>query len=60
MTTCNCRSDKETYDLACIDCGAPCCPLCAVPLESVTYCRSCARSLLGSPTVHAAGPFDLH
>lgn len=60
MVSCNCPNDKGAYDLACIDCGATCCPSCAVPLESVTYCRNCARSLLGAPTVQAAGSFDLH
>ena len=60
MASCNCSSDNATYALACIDCGATCCPACAVPLESVTYCRSCARSLLGAATVLPAGSFDLH
>ena len=60
MLSCNCRTEKSTYDLACIDCGASCCPTCAVPLESVTYCRSCARSLLGATTVQPAGSFELH
>lgn len=46
--------------LACLDCGAPCCPGCAVPLESVTYCRRCAGGLLDTSTVRAAGAFELH
>jgi len=46
--------------LACLDCGAACCPACAVPLESVTYCRRCAASLLEATAVRAAGGFDLH
>ena len=60
MAICGCTSvDPAPYDLGCIDCGTACCPSCAVPLESVTYCRSCARSLLGAGTVLAAGSFDL-
>jgi hypothetical protein len=61
MATCGCSNDvdRALYDLGCIDCGTPCCPSCAVPLESVTYCRSCASSLLGAGTVVAAGRFDL-
>ena len=60
MARCNCSSDNPTYALACIDCGATCCPECTVPLESVTYCRSCAGSLLEAATVQPAGTFDLH
>jgi len=56
---CTTESDQAFYDLGCIDCGTACCPSCAVPLESVPYCRSCARSLLGAGTVYAAGSFDL-
>jgi hypothetical protein len=61
MANCGCANDpgQAFYDLGCIDCGTACCPACAVPLESVTYCRSCARSLLGAGTVQAAGSFDL-
>ncbi len=61
MATCGCATDVPVpYDLACIDCGTACCPSCAVPLESVTYCGDCARSLLGAGVVQAAGSFDLH
>ena len=61
MASCGCANDVDQafYDLGCIDCGTACCPACAVPLESVMYCRSCARSLLGAASVHAAGSFDL-
>lgn len=61
MATCGCTNDpgQAFYDLGCIDCGAAVCPSCAVALESVSYCRSCARSLLGAGTVHAAGAYDL-
>ena len=47
------------HELACIDCGAACCPSCSVGLESDTYCRRCAGSLLGTPTVTSEEPFDL-
>jgi hypothetical protein len=62
MSNCGCSSNtgQAFYDLGCIDCGTACCSSCAVTLESVTYCRSCARSLLGAGTVQAAGSFDLH
>ena len=62
MANCGCTNDLDQapYDLGCIDCGAACCPSCAVHLESATYCRSCARALLGAGTVLAAGSFDLH
>jgi hypothetical protein len=45
--------------LGCLECGAACCPACAVPLESATYCGGCAAALLETATVRAAGPFDL-
>jgi hypothetical protein len=47
------------HHLACIDCGAACCPGCSVGLESVTYCRRCAGSLLGASRVSTSGSFDL-
>jgi hypothetical protein len=61
MANCGCTNDigRAGYDLGCIDCGTALCPSCAVHLESVTYCRSCARLLLGAGTVLAAGSFDL-
>jgi len=46
--------------VACIDCGAGCCPTCAVHLESVTYCERCARSLFEGAPVRPGGRFDLH
>jgi hypothetical protein len=60
MATCGCPNDSHDalYVLGCIDCGAACCPSCAVPLESVSYCRTCARSLLGA-AVRSVGSFDL-
>ncbi|HBH01671.1 MAG: hypothetical protein A2W08_11915 [Candidatus Rokubacteria bacterium RBG_16_73_20] len=45
--------------LGCLECGAPCCPTCAIHLESATYCRRCASLLLETTTIRAASPFDL-
>jgi hypothetical protein len=47
------------HSFGCLECGAPCCPACAVALESATYCRRCAGSLLGTLAL-APGSFDLH
>ena len=60
--SCSCGTEVAYtfHRLACLDCGASCCPACAVHLESVTYCQGCATSILGSGTVQAGGPFDLH
>ncbi|MGH7354283.1 MAG: hypothetical protein ACRELS_06840 [Candidatus Rokuibacteriota bacterium] len=44
----------------CLECGAACCPACAIQLESTAYCGACARSLLDATTVRAGGPLDLH
>jgi hypothetical protein len=48
MGRCGCGSDIEFgfHSFGCLECGAECCPRCAVTLESVTYCRSCADALL--------------
>jgi hypothetical protein len=58
---CGCGREIEYafHELACIECGAACCPGCSVGLESVTYCRPCAGSLLGAPPVSSEEPFDL-
>lgn len=47
-TQCRCGSwIHHAFDqLGCIECGAACCPACAFPLESATYCRRCAESIL--------------
>ena len=45
---------------ACLDCGGACCPACAVALESVSYCRRCATSLLGAAPAAGDGGFDLY
>jgi hypothetical protein len=44
----------------CLECGAACCPACAIHLESAAYCGACARSLLDVTAVRAGGPLDLH
>jgi hypothetical protein len=59
---CNCGIDDQTFghSLGCFDCGSACCPECAISVESVTYCRSCAAALLETATVRAGATFDLH
>jgi hypothetical protein len=37
------------HQFGCIQCGAGCCPACAFPLESATYCARCAESILEVP-----------
>ena len=58
---CRCGHELEhTFDLfSGLECGAPCCAVCAIPLESVTYCRGCAGSLLGTTAVRAGSAFNL-
>lgn len=50
-TRCRCGSPiaYPFYQLGCIECGAGCCPACAFPLESATYCARCAESILELP-----------
>jgi hypothetical protein len=59
---CGCDTDERTFSqsLGCLDCGSACCPECAISLESVTYCRTCAAALLDTATVRAASTFELH
>jgi hypothetical protein len=59
---CGCDTAVRTsvHSLGCLECGAPCCPSCAISLESATYCRTCAAQLLGTVTVRAGSTFDLH
>jgi hypothetical protein len=56
---CGTRIDHPFHRLACLDCGVTCCPVCAIAVESVTYCRHCAEALLGSG-VSPHGSFDLY
>ena len=59
---CNCGTEERplAQTLGCLDCGSACCPECAISLESVTYCRTCAAALLDAVTVRAGATFDLH
>lgn len=43
----------------CFECGATCCPACAVDLESVTYCRACAAVLLDAVAVRPGEAFEV-
>ena len=46
--TCECGAPvlRAVEDLGCVDCGRPCCPVCAYTLESVAYCAFCAAEFL--------------
>lgn len=59
--SCRCghEIDHATEQLACLDCGAACCPACAVALESTSYCRRCATSLLGLVPAVGDGDFGV-
>ena len=58
---CQCGNDVRHgfHDLGCLDCGAACCPACAIHLESAVYCRGCAGDLLGTSAIRSGGPFGL-
>lgn len=47
-STCDCGTPilRASDDLGCLECGQPCCPVCAYILESVVYCAFCAAALL--------------
>ena len=59
---CGCGTGDQafTHSLGCLDCGSACCPECAISLESVTYCQTCAAALLDADTVRAGATFELH
>ena len=59
---CGCGAEIRNafHSFACLECGASCCPSCAISLESTTYCPACAGALLESTTVRPGRPFDLH
>ena len=61
MGHCHCGSEMQfaSERLECVDCGSAVCPRCAVPLESVSYCRGCAGQLLGSATVEPSAPYEI-
>ena len=48
---CECAALHAPALRGCHDCGAACCPSCAVEIESHTYCRWCVLAL--APTVLA-------
>ena len=52
-STCDCGMPilRASEDLGCIECGRPCCPVCASILESVAYCQVCAANLLEGTTL---------
>jgi hypothetical protein len=56
---CRCGGDVGAPRFGCLECGAPCCTACAVPLESIAYCGRCAATLLGVVKILKAGPFEL-
>ncbi len=39
---CGLLHERETEPIGCDDCGATCCPTCALPIGTRTYCRWCA------------------
>jgi len=47
-STCDCGTPiiRASDDLGCLECGRPCCPVCAYILESAVHCASCAAALL--------------
>jgi hypothetical protein len=59
----HCRCGNEVrngfHTFACYDCGAACCPACAIHLESTTYCHACAGALLDTATPRAGSPFEI-
>jgi hypothetical protein len=57
---CRCGGDVSAPRFGCLECGAPCCPACAIPLESVAYCGRCAATLLGAVRIFKSGPLELY
>ncbi|MBI2217997.1 MAG: hypothetical protein HYU51_11915 [Candidatus Rokubacteria bacterium] len=47
------------HHLGCVECGQPCCPACAISLESATYCRDCAGNVLEAVLIKASAPFEI-
>ncbi len=43
----------RAYRLACIVCGAGCCPACTFVFESAAYCSACTESILEIPLMRA-------
>jgi hypothetical protein len=59
MSPNDCACGTPSHRLGCLQCGAAVCPHCAIPMESATYCRSCASTLLDAPDVQPIEPFEL-
>jgi hypothetical protein len=59
MSTNDCACGTVSQRLGCLQCGAAVCPQCAIEMESATYCRGCASTLLGAAEVQPAEPFEL-
>ncbi len=57
---CRCAGQTPAAQFGCLDCGAACCSACAIPLESVAYCRRCAMALLGATATLKSGSFELY
>ena len=54
-STCECGMPilRASDELGCLQCGRPCCPVCAFILESAVYCAACATHLLEGAAVPA-------
>ena len=49
MNTCECETTLEhAAGTACQECGTACCRSCALEIDTQTYCRWCATSLVAS------------
>lgn len=55
---CRCGAESSVHRFGCLECGARCCPACAITLESAAYCHRCASALLGHE-VEKPGPFEV-
>jgi hypothetical protein len=55
---CCCGVEASVQPFGCLECGARCCPACAITLESAAYCHGCAAALLGRD-VAKPGPFEI-
>jgi hypothetical protein len=57
-SACGRRVEHSFQQLGCVECGQPCCPTCAISLESATYCRDCAGAVLDAIR-RARAPFEI-
>jgi len=58
VARCTCGA-PAALALGCLECGAACCPACAVALEAASYCAGCAATLLETARVVGARPLEL-